>query len=68
MSNETTAAEGITPAPPSEVLPEAAVAFANEFNRWLVSLPLKDFAEVAPILQTLKAAHIPEVPDVSRPS
>jgi hypothetical protein len=39
-------------------LPEAAVAFLAAFNEWAHTLTIDEFKEIAPILQTLRAAHV----------
>lgn len=47
----------------AEALPEAATAFLAKFNAWALKLTKEDFIQVAPILQTLMAAHVEKTPE-----
>ncbi len=67
MSDKPTAAEGadLTPSGP---LPDAAVGFIDNFAAWAKSLTVEDFKQIAPILQTLKQAHVKDPNHVSSTS
>jgi hypothetical protein len=49
-------------------LPEAAVGFIDAFAAWAKTLTLEDFKQIAPILQTLKQAHVKDPIHVPRTS